>query len=261
MPPYAAPPTLTEALSVAPREVAAFVGGGGKTTAMYRLCREAAALGRRAVASGTARFTLPAGRLEVPLLVHADEEALLASVRGRLGRDGPWLIAAAGLGSKERLLPITGDLVSRLAAAPEVDLLALEADGSALRPFKAPAGHEPVVPAAATIVVAVVGADVFGRPLTEAFVHRPERVAALTGAREGDRVTPAMVAAVLADERGGRKGVPEAARFAVLVNKVTASRLEAARETARLLLDRGVRRVVLGRVREPDPVVELLLND
>ncbi len=249
---------LTEALALSDREVVALVGGGGKTTIMYRLCAEAAARGRAALASGTARFTLPPGALTVPLIVHADQGELVAAVLARLGAGPGWLIAAGGLGSKERLLPITIESVAALSADPRLRLIALEADGSALRPLKAPAGHEPAVPPAATMVVAVAGADVFGRPLREDRVHRPERVAALTGARPGDPVTPEMVATVLAHPEGGRKSVPAGARFAVVINKVSAPRLEDAQRTASLLRDRGVERVVLARAREDPPVVEVI---
>jgi molybdenum cofactor cytidylyltransferase len=135
--------------------------------------------------------------------------------------------------------------------------VALEADGSAMRPFKAPAEHEPAIPASATLVVAVVGADIFRRALDETHVHRPERVKALTGAASGASITPALVAIVLAHAEGGRKGVPPGARFAVLINKVTPARLELARETARLLHENGVERVVLAQAREEPPVVEV----
>jgi molybdenum cofactor cytidylyltransferase len=250
---------LTEGLGVRPRDVVAFVGGGGKTTAMYRLCAEAAAHGLHAVASGTARFTEPAGNRQAPLVIDEDERRLVSGVHSRLAA-ASWVIAASGRGSKKRLLPVSFGTVSALAADPLVGLLALEADGSALRAFKAPAEHEPVVPPSATLVVVVVGADIFGRTLTGDAVHRPERVAELTGSSPGAVVTPEMVAAVLAHREGGRKGVPEGARFAVLINKVTSRRLEPARAAARLLLERGVQRVVLGRVRETEPVVEALLS-
>ncbi|HXH22067.1 MAG TPA: selenium cofactor biosynthesis protein YqeC [Dehalococcoidia bacterium] len=249
---------LTEALGVRPRDVVALVGGGGKTTAMYRLCGEAAGRGARAVASGTARFTAPAGTAAAPLIVNKDEDRLVSDVLSALA-SAPWVIAATGHGEKERLLPLSFAAVEALASHEVVELLVLEADGSALRPFKAPAGHEPVVPPQATLVVAVAGADAFGRPLSEAFVHRPERVAALTGARIGEPVTPQMAAAVLAHAEGGRKGVPAGARFAVLINKVTAARRGPARETARLLLERGVPRVVLAQARQAEPVVEVLM--
>jgi molybdenum cofactor cytidylyltransferase len=245
---------LIDALAVAPGDVVALVGGGGKTTAMYRLCAEAAARGLRAVASGTARFTGPPRGVPAPLVVDEDERRLEAALYGRL-QDSPWVIAAAGRGSKGRLLPVSYDLAGRLAADSGVGLLVLEADGSAMRPFKAPAAHEPALPPCATLVVAVAGADVLGRPLADGYVHRPERVAALTGAAAGAPVTPAMVATVLSSGQGGRKSLPPGARFAVLLNKVTLERLGPARETAALLLDHGVDLVVLAQARRDPPVV------
>ncbi len=95
-----------------------------------------------------------------------------------------------------------------------------EADGSRTRPFKAPAAHEPVIPSETTLVVPLVGADVFGMPLDDDHVHRPELVAALSGAPPGAPVTPEVVARVLAHPEGGRKGVPPGARVVVLINKV-----------------------------------------
>lgn len=246
---------LTEALALGEREVVAFVGGGGKTTAMYRLCREAAARGRQAVATGSARFTL-LPQVKAPLLVDENEARLLAAARERLAAGEPWVVLSTGPASKERLQPLSEDAVAE--AATMAALVAVEADGSAMRPFKAPGDHEPAVPAAATLVVAVAGADVFGRRLSEAAVHRPERVASLTGASLGEPVTPALVAAVLAHPRGGRKGLPAGARFAVLLNKVTPARLAAARLAAALLREQGVGRVVLARAREPSPVVEVV---
>jgi molybdenum cofactor cytidylyltransferase len=245
---------LTDAFQLVAGEVVVLVGGGGKTTTMYRLCREAAGRGRSAVATGTARFTRPA-RMPAPVL-DEDEGRLVAQVRRRLSAGEPWLIVATGLGSKGRLLPVSFETVTALAAA-RTGLVAVEADGSALRPFKAPAQHEPVVPPSATIVIAVTGADVFGKTLASENVHRPERVSALTGARSGEVVTPAMVAAVLAHAEGGRKNVPPGARFAVLINKVSRPRAGVAREAARLLLEAGVARVVLAQARASDPVVEV----
>ena len=248
---------LTDALDLGPREVVALVGGGGKTTAMYRLCVEAAAKGRRAVASGSARFTEPFGGATVPLLVDNDESRLAGSVSAALDTQA-WVIAATGRGTRGRLQPLAYEAIARLAGNTAIGLIALEADGSAMRAFKAPAEHEPAVPPTATLVVAVVGADIFGRLLTEEAVHRPERVAALTSAALGDIVTPDIVATVLAHPQGGRKGVPAGARFAVLVNKVSEARLRDARSTASLLRERGVQAVVLARVREGQPVVEVL---
>src|SRR5204863_6581863 len=95
----------------------------------------------------------------------------------------------------------------------------VNADGSSMRPFKAPAEHEPAIPPAAGVVVAMAGLDVLGYPLDDRRVHRPERVAAILGVDLGTPVDERMVARVLASPEGGRKGVPANARYAVLLNK------------------------------------------
>ena len=141
---------------------------------------------------------------------------------------------------------------------PDTCLLT-EADGSRMHPFKAPAEHEPVIPAETTLVLLVVGADVLGAPLDAEHVHRPERVSLLSGARPGAMVTPELVARVLAHPDGGRKGVPAAARLIVLVNKVEALDDRApARDTAeRLLREPAIEAVLLTTLREQSPVLEL----
>jgi molybdenum cofactor cytidylyltransferase len=135
-----------------------------------------------------------------------------------------------------------------------------EADGSRMRPFKAPAGHEPVIPAETTLVLIVVGADILGKPLDGDHVHRPELVAALCGAPLGTRITPEMVARVLAHPEGGRKGVPAGARVVALINKVESLPDGAAvSETAEWLLrERAIQFVVLGAVRAEEPVLEVI---
>jgi molybdenum cofactor cytidylyltransferase len=128
-----------------------------------------------------------------------------------------------------------------------------------MRPFKAPATHEPVIPAETTLVVPVVGSDVFGQTLDAEHVHRPELVSALSGAPLGTLITPEMVAGVLAHPDGGRKGVPAGARVVVLINKVEdLPDRKPARETAeRLLREPAIQAVVLAAVRGNDPVLEV----
>jgi probable selenium-dependent hydroxylase accessory protein YqeC len=151
------------------------------------------------------------------------------------------------------------DLFRRLRAwCPGVCMLN-EADGSRMRPFKAPAEHEPVIPVDTMLVVPVVGADVFGKTLDADHVHRPELVSALCGAPPGTPITPEIVARVLAHPEGGRKGVPVGARVIVLINKVESlPDRSPARETAeRLLREPAIQSVVLTTLRGAEPALEV----
>lgn len=195
--------------------VVAIVGGGGKTTLLYRLGRDAAERGRRAVLAGTTRFT-PAPAALMPPLVTADEPVLAAALAAVLAQSMV-VVASTGPGPQGRLGAMSSATADAVAALPGLGLLALEADGSKMRPFKAPADHEPVIPEAATHVVAVVGLDALDAPLDAEHVHRPERVRAIAGAA-ASHCDAELIARVLASRRGGRKDVGDR-RFAVLVNK------------------------------------------
>lgn len=249
--------TLAEALRMTPDESVALVGGGGKTTGMFRLAREAVDRGGRAITTTTTRIfgaQIALAPAHVPTAEATRERVAAAlAVHGHVLVIGP---TEAGSGKAEGV-PL--ELFRRLRAwFPDACLLN-EADGSRMRPFKAPADYEPVIPAETTLVVPVVGADVFGTPLDAEHVHRPELVSALGGAPMGTPITPAIVARVLAHPEGGRKGVPAGARVVVLINKVEALPDRApARETAECLLrERAIHSVVLANLRGEVPVIEV----
>ena len=248
---------LTDALHVAPDEVVALVGGGGKTTAMFRLAREVVEGGGRAITTTTTRIfgaQIALAPAHVPA-ASVTRERLAAE----LALHRHVLVIGVTDADSGKAEGISLDLFRHVRAwFPDVCLLN-EADGSRMRPFKAPADYEPVIPADTTLVVVVVGADVLGRSLDAEHVHRPELVATLSGAPMGAPVTPAIVARVLADPQGGRKGVPAGARVVVLINKVEGLPDRApARETAeRLLRDRAIHSVVLATLRAEDPVLEV----
>jgi probable selenium-dependent hydroxylase accessory protein YqeC len=133
----------------------------------------------------------------------------------------------------------------------------VEADGAARKPFKAPNDDEPVIPRATTLVVAVVGIDALGRPVSEA-AHRPERVTALTGLGPADVLDARSIARVMLAERGVMKGAPAGARTVVLVNKADdAARLRDARSLARELMAQGAQRVVVAALERGDAIIEV----
>jgi probable selenium-dependent hydroxylase accessory protein YqeC len=249
--------TLTEALATAPDDVVALVGGGGKTSAMFRLAREIVEKGGNVITTTTTQIF-------ATQIALAPAHVLVA--------DATRETVAAALAAHRHVLVIgPTNPTSNRASGPSLDLfrslrewcpsacMLNEADGSRMRPFKAPAPHEPVIPVETTLVVAVVGADVFGKPLDDEHVHRPELVSALSGAPLGTTITPEIVARVLADPRGGRKGVPSGARVVVVINKVEAlADRRPAHETAeRLLSDRAIHSVVLTNLRGDEPVLEI----
>ena len=208
---------LHEALEIPLPEAArpsllAVVGGGGKTTLLFALAAERAAA-RGAAASAvsvlttTTKFTIPAVGEDLPTVLATNPIVRGAAIAEARGRGLATVLVAAGRGERGRLLGVEAEWPSQALGIEGVTFVGVEADGSAGRPFKAPALHEPVMPAGATHVAAVVGVETLGKPLEARFVQRPERVMALTGAKAGEEMTAELIAVVLAHPQGGRKGM------------------------------------------------------
>ena len=198
---------LADALDLGAHEHVSLIGGGGKTTALFALGRQ---LPGRVVLTTTTKM----GRSRTGghrLLVGPDDAELAAA----LDADGAALVWRSD--DEQRALGVDPSDCDRWFAAGYH--VVVEADGSRRRPFKAPRPYEPVVPASTTVLVACVGADALDTPIDEACL-RPEIVARIAGCETGDRLDPARLAAVLMSAEGSRKGLPDGARFAVLVHRV-----------------------------------------
>jgi probable selenium-dependent hydroxylase accessory protein YqeC len=132
-----------------------------------------------------------------------------------------------------------------------------------MRGLKAPRDGEPNFPPRVDTVLSVASIQVLGHPLDERWVHRPERVAAVTGARAGETLTTAHLARLLASPEGALKGVGGAPVIPV-INKVDDGRwAEQARKTARQALAMTARfdRVVLTALNRDEPLVECVYRD
>ena len=232
---------LHEALGITRPAVFATVGGGGKTTVLFALAAEWEAAGGHesgpddggglTVLATTTKMTIPREGRSLPLAIGKDD-AFRAGALDNIRRRGlASAVVGTGRGDRERVLGVDPTWPRQAIDAGLASLVAIEADGSKGRPFKAPALHEPVIPEEVDIVAAVIGAGVLGRLLDETSVHRPEIAAQIAGARIGDEITPELAAKVLMSPDGGRKGVPDSAEFVVLVSSA-GKNLEGSRELA-----------------------------
>ena len=189
-----------------PRGVTALVGGGGKTTLMLRLARALAQSGARVIVTTTTHIFPPDGICLInPASTEEAREALLREP----------LVCFAKTAERGKLsapdLPLA-------QMEPLADYILTEADGARRHPLKAPAAHEPVIPPQTRLVIAAAGLDGAGQMIRDA-AFRPALYAALCGKTEEDTVTPRDIALVLAHPQGQRKGLPDGARFAILLNK------------------------------------------
>ncbi len=249
---------FAEAIGIRRGEVAAFVGAGGKTTAMFRLAGELAGQGMRVVTTTTTRLARhemdnAPSHLEVggaqnppdalPELLEQHRHVLVFTRPE--GTDKVHGVGEAWLDA-------------HLAPLPAIDALLVEADGSRRLPLKAPYTHEPAMPTTATVVIAVVGLGALGQPLDGDHVYGAELIQARLGLAPRAPITAEVIAAVLADPAMGLKAIPPSARALALLNGVTPVTLPQARAIARrLLAGTRIERVIIGAMEEADPVWEV----
>ncbi len=226
---------------------------------MFRLAQELTDAGMTVVTTMTTKiFVGQMQRAPVSILLE-DEASLLAALPAMLAQHRHVLVGGRIGADREKVEGVPPEVADRIAREGLADTIIVEADGSRRLPFKAPADHEPVVPASTTILAPLAGLDILGQPLDGTHVHRPELVAALAGASEGASLTPELIARVLAHPRGGAKGLPPGARFTPVLNKANLPATEqGARELARALLQNAVvNEVVLAAAETDSPAREV----
>lgn len=226
-------------------DVVAFVGGGGKTTTMFALAGELVADGWRVLTTTTTMIAPPRPEDNSLLVLSPERRKAHSLVEEALGDRNHVTLATQHLPEQNKLLGVPPDWIPGLASM--VDVVLVEADGAKMRPFKAPAAHEPVVPPEASLLVPVVGIDAVGKPLSSETTHRPERISRLSGLPLGAEITPQVIAQVLAHPDGGLKGFA-GGRVVPLINKVgSTEELTLAREIAQgLMPSPAVDRVLIG---------------
>ncbi|MGQ9886976.1 MAG: selenium cofactor biosynthesis protein YqeC [Aggregatilineales bacterium] len=246
---------LYEGLGVARGEVVAFVGAGGKTSALLNLGHELVESGWRVMATTTAHVA--AEQLDlVPQVIRTG--ASMRALSDAL-RDSRFVFlydsVRAGLAHGPSM-----DYITRLLDTIDSDVMLIEADTANGLPLKAPYDHEPYIPPEATLVVPVASLGVLRQDLDEQHVYNARAIVERYGFTAGTRVKSPWVAQVLRDETLGLRGVPEGARVVALLNQVPAQGYlrGRARLIAQLILrSPRVQGVAIGSVRSADPIHEV----
>ena len=200
---------LATALNLEQRELLALVGGGGKSTLLFKLAQS---LNRRTIVTTTTKMgERQTGNLEVIEAPFTEPLELWSGTSPVFVRSGVRDRKTIGVHPS-----LCDDWFSDHSLC---DVVLVEADGARRRPFKAPANFEPMFPDQTTTALAVIGADALGRVIADQ-CHRPLRVAAVADCSPYERLTPARAATVLTSPNGSFSGCPTKARKVVVITKV-----------------------------------------
>lgn len=229
------------------------VGAGGKKSTLYAIAQ--AFHGRLAITSTVFITSFPR-RLQARRVV-ADVASLESQVLEAASEHSR---VAYALPSEKpgRSAGVPPDCVAELHRKGGFDLTLVKADGARMRRLKAPGEHEPALPPGTDKVLPILSVQAVGQPLDDNVAHRVDQVAAVTGARPGQTLTPEHLARLLASPEGALKGT-QGLEVAPVINMVDdAQWQEVGREIAHLALAITDRfdRVALTALHATDPLVE-----
>src|SRR5918993_3123215 len=179
------------ALGIASGDVVAFVGAGGKSSAILSIAGELAEAGMTFITAPTTKMLVSEAEKLGTLVTSEDTGQLRTKAEQTLSDGASGVVVGSGLLSKNRVGGVEPGSITSLASLADVVLI--EADGSRRRPIKGTADHEPALPDAATLVVAVGNVHALGTPVDEEHVHRPAIFSDLTGVGPGRSMSDASV--------------------------------------------------------------------
>lgn len=145
-------------------EVVSLVGGGGKTTILFKLAKELKDLNKRVLVTTTTVIYNPTkGQYDYYFLKDLKDISL---------RKGTITIYGEEV-KKGKLLGPFPEKIDDLVGRGIFHFVLIEADGSKGKPIKAYAHYEPVIPKSTTKTIAIIGLDSLGKSVEE-IAHRPE---------------------------------------------------------------------------------------
>jgi molybdenum cofactor cytidylyltransferase len=205
---------LRQTLRVTKQSRIAFVGSGGKTTALFQLARllEPPVV----VTTSTHLGAWQTGFADRHIIISRAEDVDHSASQ----IEGVTLFTGAEV-TDNRVSGLTYDALERISELSSLGFPVLvEADGSRQKPLKAPAAHEPAIPAWVNHVVVCMGLSGLGKPLTEETVHRAAEFSRISGTAVGEPITLEALFKVLTHPQGGLKNIPLHAKKSVILNQV-----------------------------------------
>jgi probable selenium-dependent hydroxylase accessory protein YqeC len=187
---------------------------------MLRLASEMAEQGGRALVTTTTKIWPPAA---IPVVLDAMTPGSADTLR-QVSTSKHLVALAAHRSAEGKLVGVPPARVCALCRERVADLILCEADGAAGRSLKSHRAGEPVIPECATHVLVLAGLDALDQPVGSNWVHRVPEFCRVAGARDGETISPAHIARVLATAAGS---APASARVWFVLTKVRGAEREA----------------------------------
>ena len=178
--------------------VISFIGGGGKTTAIFKLAKELSSQGKKVIVTTTTKMFIPDSSQVDKLLMDPNiieiDEAL--KVYGCIG--------VAGIIQDGKIHGVDNQRISLMKDL--ADYVLVEADGSKRLPIKVPNSNEPVIPSSTDSLVIVVGLSALDKPVNKV-CFRAEKAMEILGIDESCPLSIENILKLINSPNGLSKGI------------------------------------------------------
>ena len=206
---------LKKALRYKKNESIAFVGAGGKTTAMFILAKE---LNSPVIVSASTHLMQSQINLADNHITVKDKREVKEKLR--MIKDEVVLITSDHY-TDQRVSGLESNTMDELFEKTRLKKIPMliEADGSRRKPIKAPETHEPPIPKQIDIVIVSVGLTALGKIIDEKSVHRVDKFMQIVEKDKGELIDNKDVVRLLTNKDGGLKNIPKQSKRVVLLNQ------------------------------------------
>lgn len=223
--------------------IISLVGGGGKSTTMDRMAKEFKSMGKRVLVTTTTMLFYHEHK-EYDEFILGELPEIYNPLEGSITLLGSGIIENE-LGDK--IIGIDLEELEEIYNRNIFDVILIEADGARLKPIKAPAIHEPVVPIFNNITIGLIGLDSIGKELIDENVHRPEILISLLEVEEPHFIDEEDIAKLVLHEEGLFKGTY--GETILFLNKASNEELlELGRKIGEKIVERGFREIYITNV-------------
>ena len=214
--------SITSKLHIRERGIISFVGAGGKTTLMFRMAEELSSKHGQVLITTTTKILMPGNDSTHYLTVTDSRRELLDRAKKSFQHNRPMVAASGQCTESGKLIGFDPDFLDEVMESGRFRWILTEADGSARKPIKAPAAHEPVVPQQTRYLFGLIGLSALGKPVGDEHVHRVRHFTRVTGLYPGDPITPTAVTALIQHPDGLFKNRPARAESIAFLNQADA---------------------------------------
>lgn len=211
---------LIEALKLENPILITLIGGGGKTTTLFRLGEELALQKQSVVLTTTTAMFMPhKSTYDVSIITKSVDKAKKAI---KENRNAKRILLGREITSENKLKGFSPNEMDEIYKENKERWFLVEGDGSNGRSLKIPDTHEPQVPSLSSITIILIGSDVLGNEINSENVHRDHLIHKLIP-KCGRYVDKDLLLNLIFHPLGITKGIPSSSKNIILFNKVKSS--------------------------------------